>query len=79
MSNKEGFLKKLPSGRWAVVRFGREPVGISSGELFRVEVDGDLKPTRIEYAHNGRGGGEYYSVDGYELRGGLRAAIGSGE
>jgi len=62
-----------------VVRFGREPVEITSGELFRVEVDGELKPTRMEYAHNGRGGGEYYSVDGYELRGGLRAAIGSGE
>ena len=42
-----------------------------------VEVGGELKPTRMEYAHNGRGGGSYYSVDGYELRGGLRAAIGA--
>ena len=40
------------------MRFGREPVEITSGELFRVEVDGELKPTRMEYAHNGRGGGE---------------------
>jgi hypothetical protein len=80
MSDKEGFLKQLPSGRWAVVRSGREPVAINSSELFRVEVDGgELKPTRMEYEHHDRGGGEYYSVDGYELRDGMRAAIGSGE
>jgi hypothetical protein len=79
VADKVGFLRKLPPGRWAVVRFGREPVEITSGELFRVEVDGELKPTRIEYRHHAGGGGEYYSVDGYELRGGLRAGIGGGE
>jgi hypothetical protein len=39
----------------------------------------ELKPTRIEYQHHAGGGGEYYSVVSYELRGGLRAAIGCGE
>jgi hypothetical protein len=43
-----------------------------SGELFRVEVDGELKLTRMEYT---RGEG-YYSVDGYPLFDGLRATIG---
>jgi hypothetical protein len=54
MSDKEGFLKMLPSGRWAVVRFAREPVEITSGELFRVEADGELKPTRMEFRHRRR-------------------------
>ena len=72
---KVGILRMLPSRRWAVCRPGREPVEITSGELFRVEVDGQLRTTRMEYA----AGIGYYAVDGYELRGGLRAAIGSGE
>jgi hypothetical protein len=45
MSGKEGF-RRLPSCRWSIVRFGREPVEITSGEVFRVEVDCELKPTR---------------------------------
>jgi hypothetical protein len=44
--------------------------------LFRVEVAGvtGLQLTRMEYSHDEPGG--YYSVDGYPLRDGLRAAIG---
>jgi hypothetical protein len=57
----------------------REPIEITSGEFFRIEVDGELKPTRIEYLHHAGRGGEYSSVDGYELRGSLRAGIGGGE
>jgi hypothetical protein len=34
-----------------VCRPGRKPVEINSGELFRVEVDGELKPTRMEFRH----------------------------
>jgi hypothetical protein len=30
----------------------------------------------MEFRHRTAGGGEYYSIAGYELRGGLRAAIG---
>jgi hypothetical protein len=49
-----------------------------------VEVDGVLRVTRMEFWHHGgplkgreykSGPGEYYSVDGYELRDGLRAAF----
>ena len=73
MSEKEGILRMMVSGRWAVYRPGRLPVEITSGELFRVEVAGELKLTRMEYNHTDR---QYYSVDGYPLRDGLRAAIG---
>jgi hypothetical protein len=71
MTDNDGTLRMLPSGRWAVLRTGRDSVQIRSGELFRVEVDGQLKLTRMEYAP--RSG--YYSIDGYPLFDGLRAAI----
>ena len=76
MTDKEGILQIQPSGRWAVCRPGRAPVEITSGEL---------KPTRMEFHHftgpmKGREyrgqPGKYYSVDGYHLRDGARAAIG---
>ena len=51
MTEKEGVLRLQPSGRWAVCRPGREPVEIASGGLFRIEVDGELKPTRMEFHH----------------------------
>ena len=41
--------------------------------LFRVEVEGELRLTRMEHLWSKA----YYSVDGYKLRGGMRAAIGS--
>jgi hypothetical protein len=74
---EEGTLQMQPSGRWAVCRPGREPWEITSGELFRVEVEGreGLQPTRMEHAHPGG----YYAVAGYPLRDGLRAALGTGE
>src|SRR5262249_38596346 len=74
MSDKEGILRMQPSRRWAVCRTGRDPVEITSGELFRVGVDGGLQVRRMEYAHDGRG---YYAVDGPEPRSGMRTAIGS--
>ena len=49
MTEKEGILRLQPSGRWAVCRSGRTPVEITSGELFRIEVDGELKITRMEF------------------------------
>jgi hypothetical protein len=54
---KEGILQKQASGRWAVCRPGSAPIEITSGELFRVEVDGKLEVTRMEFAH-APGGGE---------------------
>jgi hypothetical protein len=76
MNDKEGTLQMQPSGRWAVCRPGREPVEITSGELFSVEVGGKvgLQRTRMGDMH----GEGYYSVHGYHLRDGLRAAIGIG-
>ena len=74
MSDKEGTLRMMPSGRWAVCRPGREPVEITSGDLFHIEVAGKLHLTRMEFRHSPRRG--YYTVGGYPLRDGLRAAIG---
>jgi len=75
---KEGILRIQPSGRWAVSRPGREPAEITWGEMFRVEVLGatELRLSRTEFQHRDHGEGEYYSADGYQLRDGLRAAIG---
>jgi len=86
MSEKEGVLIIQPRGRWTIVRSGHQPIEITSGELFRVEVNGELKPTRMEFRHftgtmkarTLRGqSGENYSVDGYALRNGIRAVIGA--
>ena len=81
MNEKEGVLRMQPSGRWAVCRPGEEPREIASGEPFRVEVDGakELQLTRMEFRNLRRGGGEYFSVDDYPLRDGLRAAVGENE
>ena len=62
MSEKEGTLRKRPSGHWAVFRPGRDPVEITSGELFRVEVDGELRLTRMQHLWSEG----YYSIDGYK-------------
>jgi hypothetical protein len=59
MSNKEGTLRMMASGHWAVCRPGREPVEITSDDLFRVEFAGQLKLTRMEY----QSGDGYYSVE----------------
>ena len=58
MAEKEGVLRMQPSGRWAVCRPGQEPLEITSGEPFRVEVDcgKGLQLTRMEYRHLRRGG-----------------------
>ena len=78
MAEKEGLLRMQPSGHWTVCRPGEEPIEITSGAPFRVEVDGakELQLTRMEYRNLRRGGGEYFSVDDYQLRDGLRAAVG---
>jgi Domain of unknown function (DUF5348) len=74
MTDKEGTLRMMASGRWAVYRPGHLPHEITSGESFRVEFQGELKLTRMEFRQSPRRG--YYTVDGYPLRDGLRAAIG---
>lgn len=72
-SPKEGVLRMQPSHRWAVCRPGRDPVEITSGEPLRIWMGGRFALTHIEHAL-GRG---YYSVDGYQLVDGMRAAYGS--
>ena len=67
----EGTLNKMLSGRWAVCRSGKNPIEIMSGDVFRIEVNGKMRLTRMEF-EEGRG---YYSVDDYELKSGLRAAL----
>jgi hypothetical protein len=63
MTEKEGTLRMMASGRWAVYRPGRLPVEITSGELFRVEVAGKgLHLTRMEYDHTDR---QYYRALGH--------------
>jgi hypothetical protein len=74
MSEKEGILRMMASGWWAVCRAGREPVEITSGDLFHIEFAGKLHLTRMKFRYSPRRG--YYAVDGYPLRDGLRAAIG---
>jgi hypothetical protein len=75
MSDKEGVLRMLSSGRWGIIRSGYTPHEIASGDVFRVEVPGEpgLRRTRMEHMD----GAGYYSVNGYNLRDGLRAAIGA--
>ena len=70
MSEKGGILRMMASGRWAVCRAGRGPVEITSGERFRIEFLGEMRLTRMEFRRG------YYTVDGYPLHDGLRAAIG---
>ena len=53
----------VSSGRWTIHRPGGELVEIMSSEFFRVEVDGELRVTRMVYA----------------LRDRMRAAIGGAE
>jgi hypothetical protein len=72
MSDKEGVLRLQPSGRWAIIRPGREPFELTSGDVFRVEVDGKLEITRMGHLWSE----SYYSIEGYTLRDGMRAAIG---
>lgn len=77
MTSREGTLHLQSDGRWVIIREDKQPYEITSGELFRVEVNGLMKPTRMEYAHGpGPGEGQYVSVHGYTLEEGLKASIG---
>ena len=75
MSEKEGTLRMMPSGQWAVCRPGETPHEITSGDLFHIEFAGKLHLTRMKFRYSPRRG--YYTVDGYPLRDRLRAAIGA--
>ena len=70
----EGTLQPQQSGRWAVVTAEEEAIEITSGDQFFIEVPGAgaMVLTRMEYGRV-HGRGQYYSVDGHQLRPGLRA------
>jgi hypothetical protein len=72
MTDKKGTLHLQASGRWAIMRTGREPFELTSGDVFRVKVDGKLQITRMGHLWSEG----YYSIEGYTLRDGMRAAIG---
>jgi Domain of unknown function (DUF5348) len=72
MPQREGTLHLQASGRWAIMRPGRETFELTSGDVFRVEVDGKLQITRMGHLRSEG----YYSIEGYTLRDGMRAAIG---
>ena len=63
-------LRRQPSGRWAIAWPGLEPVTIRKGEVFLLEVGGKMERTRMEHRL-----GRYYTIDGYLLADGLRAAF----
>jgi hypothetical protein len=78
-----GVLSMNELGRWEILREGRVHYELSSGSTLLLEVNGVLRLTRIQFRHftgppRGRTyrgqPGEYYSVDGYLLAEGLRAA-----
>jgi hypothetical protein len=59
MADAVGMLRKGLSGRWEIALRGGEAVEITSGEMFRVEVEGKegLQRTRMEYRHRDSNGG----------------------
>jgi hypothetical protein len=69
-----GLLNMNRFGRWEIRRECHVPYELTSGSRFLIEADGVLRVTSVEFRHDGRGGGRYYSTDGYDLTGGLRAA-----
>ena len=70
MTDNEGTLQRATADRWGIAWPGLKPVTIPHGEVFLLEVAGELKRTRIEYRS-----GDSHSVDGYPLRAGLRASF----
>ena len=74
MTEKAGILRMMPSGLRAVCRSGEPPQEITAGDLFLIEFAGKLQLTRMKFRYHPRRG--YYTVGGYPLRDGLRAAIG---
>jgi hypothetical protein len=43
MTEKEGVLQMQPSGRWAICRPGERPHELKEGDVFQIEVAGQLR------------------------------------
>jgi hypothetical protein len=79
MIEKEGVLRMQPSGRYAsadLVKSRSRSLPASPSASRWTDGAKELQLIRMEYRHLRRGGGEYFSVDAYQLRDGLRAAVG---
>jgi hypothetical protein len=74
MNEKEGILRMMASGQWAVCRPGETRQELTAGDLSLIEFAGKLQLTRMKCPYRPRRG--YYTVDGYSLRDGLRAETG---
>jgi hypothetical protein len=70
-------MKLNASGRWEIYVGKMSKHEVTSGDVIFVEVEGEneLQPTRIEFAHDERGGGRYVSIDDYPLWDGMRAEV----
>jgi hypothetical protein len=75
VTTKEGTLHQLPSGGWAIVAPGRSPIAIVAGEVFDLEVAGEMKLARMERRQRVDGVEEWSTAQGYPLREGLRAGF----
>ena len=72
-----GTLTRLSNGRWGIVALGNDQAHeLTSGDVFAVEIGGEMRITRMEFIHD-CDGGRYVSADDYPLRVGLRAATGN--
>lgn len=72
MSDKIGILKMSSSGRWEIEYTDSDPIQITSGDQFYIEVSGSgsMELTCMESRR-----GQYYSIDEHPLRDGLRASF----
>ena len=48
MPTKEGTLRQQPAGGWAIVAPGQSPVAIIAGEVFELEVAGEMKLAHMD-------------------------------
>ena len=75
MPTKEGTLRQQPAGGWAIVAPGQSPVAIIAGEVFELEVAGEMKLARMDRREHVDGVVEWSTAQGYPLREGLRAGF----
>jgi hypothetical protein len=73
MTDNEGTFHLQPNGRWAIICPGRSPVAIVEGQVFELEVVGEMKLARMERRRRPDGTEMWVTAQGYKLRAGVRA------
>ena len=53
MTESEGTLRLMASGRWAVCQPGQDPIEITAADLFHIEFAGKLHLTRMKFRLSG--------------------------